>query len=382
MVGGGNDANPNHRNNQGSCVTWINKNSSLPGGKSPFYTQDFDYTYGTHSWQPPSQEFPAATWGPLDFHCERPLNSWTDPLDLNAGWLTGLVDINTERDNVQERLAAYLTDLISIGFSGFRVDAAKHIEPADIAAIFGKFNRNMGGSLPSDFIAYLEVLLGGESQLLMCDPNSGYNYGVELHDRLIGVGLSEQDVDKIKIWNSGYPKEPNLGVCTITTWRSAIQNDDADQQNPGSSSRDMGDTGCVLVQNCNSKAQHRGFEYELFTKPPGSTDNDNDFPIRLVLSSYYFPSTTALGIPDGLSDCKLCAYTCTGCQTTEYRKAQNDSSCGYDYDMYQVGYTRVHRDMTIINAMRKWMHLPTSTDPTSLGLPSNCVPQPCDPPCS
>ena len=51
-------------------------------------------------------------YGPTDFHCERVLNSWTDPLDLNAGWLTGLVDLNTEKDFVQERIAAYLTDLI------------------------------------------------------------------------------------------------------------------------------------------------------------------------------------------------------------------------------------------------------------------------------
>jgi alpha-amylase len=64
------------------------------------------------------------------------LNSWTDPLDLNAGWLTGLVDLNTEKDFVQERIAAYLTDLIGIGFSGFRVDAAKHMQPADLALIF------------------------------------------------------------------------------------------------------------------------------------------------------------------------------------------------------------------------------------------------------
>jgi alpha-amylase len=47
---------------------------------------------------------------------------------------------------------AYLTDLIGIGFSGFRMDAAKHIQPADLAAIFGKLQRNLGGSLPPDFI--------------------------------------------------------------------------------------------------------------------------------------------------------------------------------------------------------------------------------------
>jgi hypothetical protein len=50
-----------------------------------------------------------------------------------------------------------MTDLLSIGMSGFRVDAAKHVKPEDLAAIFGQLATNMGGSLPDDFIAYLEV---------------------------------------------------------------------------------------------------------------------------------------------------------------------------------------------------------------------------------
>ena len=35
----------------------------------------------------------------------------------------------------------------------------------------------MGGTLPEDFITWWEVLLGGEAQMLVCDTNSGYNYG-------------------------------------------------------------------------------------------------------------------------------------------------------------------------------------------------------------
>ena len=123
--------------------------------------------------QPPSQEFPAAHLGPTDFHCERSLNSWTDPLALNAGWLDGLVDLNTEKDSVQHRIADYFTDLISIGFSGFRIDAAKHMSPDDLVGILTKFRENMGGALPDDFITWLEVLLGGESDMLMCDVDSG-----------------------------------------------------------------------------------------------------------------------------------------------------------------------------------------------------------------
>ena len=52
-------------------------------------------------------QFPAVPYGPTDFHCERVLNSWTDPLDLNAGWLTGLTDLNTEKENVQQRIAGF-----------------------------------------------------------------------------------------------------------------------------------------------------------------------------------------------------------------------------------------------------------------------------------
>jgi len=353
MTGGGNDANPKHRNPNAGCATWGAKSSSLPGGSSPFYTQDFVFTYGEDTDQPASQEFPGVPYGPTDFHCERPLNSWTSPLDLNAGWLTGLTDLNTEKANVQDRIADYMTDLLSIGFSGFRIDAAKHIQPDDLVGIFSRLNRNLGGSLPADFISWLEVLLGGESDLLSCDVNSGYNYGGYLADALKNNGsLSSVDVDKIKLWNSGYPKEPEKGTCTISKVRSAVQNDDADQQNPGSTSRDMGDQGCVLIKDCDADT-HRGFEEKLFTSPNGADDNDNDYPIRLILSSFYWPNQTAMGIPDGLSDCALCTENCDTCQGVAKQDAYNASSQGYDAG----GYTRVHRDAGIVAAMRQWMHL-------------------------
>ena len=204
-------------------------------------------------------------------------------ISIPAGWLEGLVDLNTEKDSVRERLAAYLTDVLSLGFSGVRIDAAKHIQPDDLVAIFSKLRRNLGGALPEDFVAWLEVLLGGEADLLMCDPDSGYNYGSYLADGLAAAGFDDADIEKIKIWNSGYPKEPANGYCTITPSRNAIQNDDADQQTDGSTSRDMGDQGCVLVEGC-EEATHRAFEVQLFENPNGASDNDVDYPIRLVLS--------------------------------------------------------------------------------------------------
>jgi len=137
--------------------------------------------------------------------------------------------------------------------------------------------------------------------------------------------------------------------------RKVIQNDDADQQMPGSSSRDMQNAGSVLVKD-RDIPKHRAFEIELFTNPPGSSDNDNDYPIRVVLSSYYFDiAHQPYGIPDGKSDCSLCqGPSCSTCTySMNYTKAHQPDAEGYAGPVY----TRVHRDDQIVGAMRKWMKL-------------------------
>jgi hypothetical protein len=89
MVGSGNDYAALHRiDSGGSCVTWPNKTSTA-ADPAYFITQDFEFVPNPNTGLPPTQEFPAVPYGPLQFHCERALNSWNDPLDLNAGWLDG-----------------------------------------------------------------------------------------------------------------------------------------------------------------------------------------------------------------------------------------------------------------------------------------------------
>jgi alpha-amylase len=174
----------------------------------------------------PGLEFPAVPYIATDFHCERSLNSWTDGFILNNGWLSGLTDLDTESDYVRERIAAYFTDLISIGFSGFRIDAAKHIYPKPLAAILNKFKANLGGGdLPADFITWLEVIIGGEKDLLMCSDND-YSFGQPFVKFMQQAGLSDSDIGKVKIWSSDYPKEfPICGNWVIPSERLAVQND-------------------------------------------------------------------------------------------------------------------------------------------------------------
>lgn len=174
--GGGNDVLAHRNGSDDWCTNWSGKSTSAQSGNSPYYTHNWTYDYMENTDDIPGCEFPAAAVGVTDFHCERSLNSWTDPFQLNYGWLSGLTDVDTESDYMRERIAAYMTDLLSIGFSGFRLDAAKHVMPESLAAIFGKLKRNLGGGdLPEDFMTYLEVLLGGEASLLECNEGD-YQY--------------------------------------------------------------------------------------------------------------------------------------------------------------------------------------------------------------
>ena len=153
-------------------------------------------------------EYPNAAYIATDFHCERSLNSWTDPFLLNNGWLVGLSDLDTESDYVRDRIAAYMTDLLGIGFSGFRMDAAKHIYPDSISHIFKIFKDNMGaGDLPDDFITYLEVILGGEMQMLTCNDSTYKLRSQGLGPQLFcswNMGLPYESIEKLFLVHSNF----------------------------------------------------------------------------------------------------------------------------------------------------------------------------------
>lgn len=41
---------------------------------------------------------------------------------------------------MRQKIVEYLNHLVSLGVAGFRVDAAKHMWPADLEAIYGSIN--------------------------------------------------------------------------------------------------------------------------------------------------------------------------------------------------------------------------------------------------
>ena len=60
---------------------------------------------------------------------------WNDLDQLRNCELLDLSDLATETEHVRATVGAYLADLASLGVKGFRIDAAKHVPPQDIAAM-------------------------------------------------------------------------------------------------------------------------------------------------------------------------------------------------------------------------------------------------------
>jgi len=67
--------------------------------------------------------------------------------------LLGLSDLDTGSPRVQQQILGYLNDLLSLGVAGFRIDAAKHIDADELAAIIAQ--------LPPGTRIIHEVIRGG-----------------------------------------------------------------------------------------------------------------------------------------------------------------------------------------------------------------------------
>jgi len=96
-------------------------------------------------------------WDQEDFHqCGLTPNDdiadYSDAIQVRDCELLNLADLRTGDSAVRQRVGEYLADLVSLGVTGLRIDAAKHMPPEDIAAIVA--------DLPDDVAILQEVIRG------------------------------------------------------------------------------------------------------------------------------------------------------------------------------------------------------------------------------
>jgi alpha-amylase len=101
-------------------------------------------------------------YGDEDFHhCALTPNDdiqdYRDPAQVQNCELVNLADLDTGSPAVHATIVAYLTSLLDLGVDGFRIDAAKHIRAADLAAIIA--------ALPEDTGVVQEVIRGSREPI-------------------------------------------------------------------------------------------------------------------------------------------------------------------------------------------------------------------------
>ena len=158
----------------------INTDCSLFGSiegsaGSPFWTIKGLNKNNKYTRLKPIIEFPSVPYCASDFHCySYIIYGLADTEKLNYGWLYAFSDLNTDKDYVKQRIADFLTELISIGISGFSIEtAADNISPSNYAAIFKKLKNNLGNNdLPEDFLIYIDIEFGSDRKnLMICNDN-------------------------------------------------------------------------------------------------------------------------------------------------------------------------------------------------------------------
>ena len=68
------------------------------------------------------------------------IENYNNPEEVRNCRLLTLADLKLSNDTVRQKVIDYLNKLIDIGVAGFRVDAAKHMWPGDMAIIFSRLH--------------------------------------------------------------------------------------------------------------------------------------------------------------------------------------------------------------------------------------------------
>ena len=149
--------------------------------------------------------FPAVPYGPNDFNdCRSNITNYGDRGNVQNCRLVSLQDLRTGSDYVRTKIAGYFNDLISLGVSGFRIDAAKHIPAADLAAIKQKLTN------PNVYWVHEVIGAGGEpiqpSEYLGSGDSHEFNYARRLKSNFDG------SIANLKFIQDGLLPSVNAGV--------------------------------------------------------------------------------------------------------------------------------------------------------------------------
>jgi len=198
--------------------------------------------------------------------CE--LNSYNDANMIRNCYLVGLTDLDQSNEYVQNSIAAFLNNLIDLGVAGFRVDAAKHMWPKDIADIQMKVKDLPEGGRPFFYHEVIDQSNGPVTtqQYTSLGYVTEFRYCQKIKEAIGGFNQLDSVVD----YNWGMTDSDHALVFV----------DNHDNQ------RGHGGGGSIIT-----------FEKPLDYNLAVAFTLANDYGFVRVMSSYYFGDNSDLGPP-------------------------------------------------------------------------------------
>ncbi|KAK7864526.1 hypothetical protein R5R35_003133 [Gryllus longicercus] len=227
---------------------------------------------------PSNKRYPAVPYGPDNFHSTCPVNNYQNGDNVRQCELDGLRDLDQSQPYVRQKIVEHLNRLVSHGVAGFRVDAAKHMYPSDLQAIYGAVNDLSTEFFPSGTrpFFYQEVIDITGTEAVKSSEYTGFGvvtefkYGAKLSDAFLG----NNPIHWLKNWGTGWGLLPSDSALAF------IDNHDNQRNNGGG--------GDILTYK-RAKLYKMAISFML-AWPYG---------ITRVMSSYYFDNNNAGPPSDG-----------------------------------------------------------------------------------
>ena len=259
------------------------------------------------------------------------VEDWDDPEELCYGSVAGLQDINTEKEYPRRRIATYIINLLSIGFSGIMIENTRHIPNFSMAKILGYTKEYLGNKLPSDFLIIL-IIEGLSVDIAMCDEGETIlDFGNYFIKFLKNEGFKDYEILQIKFWFKGclaydeflenytpscYAERDEDLLFDVKRWTISLEYSD---------DINMGHDDYNIYIRSKNKQEHKNILInDMFLHPRFN------YSIRFIFTSYSIDSVN--GVPDGKSEKSFCSSESCLQYIIDlpYRRAFNPHSTGYD----------------------------------------------------
>lgn len=103
-------------------------------------TQTHEKNVGTGGSQadPGNLSYPDVPFNRTHFNTPCKIHSYRNVVEVRNCELDGLHDLNQAQTHVRDKIVDLMNRLVDMGVAGFRVDAAKHVWPEDLIAIYSR----------------------------------------------------------------------------------------------------------------------------------------------------------------------------------------------------------------------------------------------------